>query len=154
MALASPSDLTGSPPGPTIDRSTPEWRNWQTRRIQNPFRVIPSVGSSPTSGIRGPRLIGVGSAIPPCRHGCDRMSTLLSKQAAPSLQSGLYSKPIRCLTRSVDQYHLADPTRFHIERHNGLTAHAGSDAPNDLDATTIIICDLRLHEARCLIEPE
>ena len=29
---------------------TPEWRNWQTRRIQDPVRFIPRVGSSPTSG--------------------------------------------------------------------------------------------------------
>ncbi len=29
---------------------SPEWRNWQTRRTQNPVRVTPSVGSSPTSG--------------------------------------------------------------------------------------------------------
>ena len=28
----------------------PEWRNWQTRGTQNPVRLIPSVGSSPTSG--------------------------------------------------------------------------------------------------------
>ena len=28
----------------------PEWRNWQTRRIQDPVRFTPRVGSSPTSG--------------------------------------------------------------------------------------------------------
>ncbi len=29
----------------------PEWRNWQTRRIQNPVRFTPGVGSTPTFGI-------------------------------------------------------------------------------------------------------
>ena len=28
----------------------PEWRNWQTRWIQNPVRFTPRVGSSPTFG--------------------------------------------------------------------------------------------------------
>lgn len=35
----------------TPTTSWPEWRNWQTRRIQNPVRVKPRVGSSPTFGI-------------------------------------------------------------------------------------------------------
>ena len=29
----------------------PKWRNWQTRRIQNPVRFTPGVGSIPTFGI-------------------------------------------------------------------------------------------------------
>ncbi|SVE60785.1 uncharacterized protein METZ01_LOCUS513639, partial [marine metagenome] len=29
---------------------TPEWRNWQTRWIQNPVGVTPRMGSSPFSG--------------------------------------------------------------------------------------------------------
>ena len=28
----------------------PEWRNWQTRGTQNPVRLKPRVGSTPTSG--------------------------------------------------------------------------------------------------------
>ena len=32
-------------------RRTPKWRNWQTRRIQNPVRFTPGVGSTPTFGI-------------------------------------------------------------------------------------------------------
>ena len=31
----------------------PEWRNWQTRRIQNPVELKLLVGSIPTSGIHG-----------------------------------------------------------------------------------------------------
>ena len=31
-------------------RSMPEWRNWQTRRTQNPVRLTASVGSIPSSG--------------------------------------------------------------------------------------------------------
>ena len=32
-------------------QTMPEWRNWQTRRIQNPVRFTPGVGSTPTFGI-------------------------------------------------------------------------------------------------------
>ena len=40
---------------------TPEWRNWQTRRIQDPVRFTPRVGSSPTSGTA--RILGTGMGI-------------------------------------------------------------------------------------------
>ncbi len=30
--------------------TVPEWRNWQTRGTQNPVRLTPRVGSTPTSG--------------------------------------------------------------------------------------------------------
>ena len=38
------------PKSETIPRLSPEWRNWQTRWIQNPFWFTPSEGSSPSSG--------------------------------------------------------------------------------------------------------
>ena len=36
--------------GGTELHDVPEWRNWQTRGTQNPVRLKPSVGSTPTSG--------------------------------------------------------------------------------------------------------
>ena len=30
----------------------PEWRNWQTRRTQNPVGFTPRVGSTPSSGTK------------------------------------------------------------------------------------------------------
>ena len=35
----------------------PKWRNWQTRRIQNPVRFTPGVGSTPTFGISSADLM-------------------------------------------------------------------------------------------------
>ena len=35
----------------------PEWRNWQTRRTQNPVGLTPRVGSTPTSGTGSQRGI-------------------------------------------------------------------------------------------------
>jgi hypothetical protein len=33
----------------------PKWRNWQTRRTQNPVGLTPRVGSTPTFGTQGRR---------------------------------------------------------------------------------------------------
>src|SRR5690606_7204954 len=45
-----PSALCPARTTRTVLARTPEWRNWQTRRIQNPLGVTPRVGSSPTFG--------------------------------------------------------------------------------------------------------
>jgi hypothetical protein len=37
----------------------PEWRNWQTRRTQNPLSFTGRVGSIPSSGTSWPGLFGI-----------------------------------------------------------------------------------------------
>ena len=53
------------------DAEAPEWRNWQTRRIQNPVGLTPREGSTPSSGspritrITQRRTVHVPSGAPP-----------------------------------------------------------------------------------------
>jgi hypothetical protein len=52
----------------SVSLPVPEWRNWQTRGTQNPVRLTPSVGSSPTSGTSFQRVLRCRLSAPPARE--------------------------------------------------------------------------------------
>ncbi len=86
-------------------RSMPEWRNWQTRRTQNPVRLTASVGSIPSSGTnilafihrgdrqRRSRICEMARAMGYCAVASIRLRER-SATRAPSLMAEFGSRPI------------------------------------------------------------
>ena len=70
----------------------PEWRNWQTRGTQNPVRLKPRVGSTPTSGTTPSSTYAPGASFasgpdPAGRAACSggtRMLALLRQDEQPA----------------------------------------------------------------------
>jgi hypothetical protein len=50
--------------------SKPKWRNWQTRRTQNPVGREARVGSIPTFGTGWARAFGFAVSFPLCALAC------------------------------------------------------------------------------------
>src|SRR6185503_5891063 len=81
--LAEPARRSRSPGEVNLD-AAPKWRNWQTRRTQNPVGLTPRVGSTPTFGTRALGLATVGRrrrALPAARLVATCVATNMKKGA-------------------------------------------------------------------------
>ena len=80
-------------------QEVPEWRNWQTRGTQNPVRLKPRVGSTPTSGtiFATTYALGMRCASRPPFADCARIVLILETGASETRATCTGSPSAACI---------------------------------------------------------